>query len=127
MFRAPCYSPPGLSPKPSQLLPVGYAERELLAQRVVRNAGEFAQRLVDVFRTHADALLLARLQRLRVERDRELLLVGGADHPVSLDAAAEEKGRADRPVVLAVAGVVGRRPPHLALNDDDELVPDLQL
>ena len=56
----------------------------------------------------------------------ELLLVGGADDAVALDAPAQEHDRADGPVVLAVAVVVGRRAAHLALDDDDQLVANLQ-
>ena len=47
-----------------ELLLLGHAQRELLAQRVVGDAGEFAQRLVDVLGPHADALVLVELQRL---------------------------------------------------------------
>ena len=39
---------------------------------------------------------------------------------------AEEHDRADGPVVLAVALVVGRRAAHFALHDHDEFLADLQ-
>src|SRR5579863_6691651 len=97
---------------------------------MISNAGEFPQRLVDVLGTHADARALAliravirsfvwdlicvRLQRLRVERNGELLFAGCANHPVSLDAASQKHGRADRPVVFAISGVVVGRAPHLS-------------
>ena len=93
---------PLLSHEPSKAFPIAKAERKLFAERMVRNAGELAQRLVDVFGPHADALGFLELQRRRVDRDGELFLVRGTDHAVSLDAVTEEPGRTDRPVILAV-------------------------
>ena len=53
---------------------------------MVGDAGEFAQGVVDVLGADADALLPVAGQGLRIERDVELLLVGGADDAVALDA-----------------------------------------
>src|SRR5262245_1003981 len=115
------------APDAAEPVPGGDPERELLAQRVVGDARVLAERLVDVLRSDSIALLLVELERLRIDRDGELLFVGGSDDPVALDAAAQEQGRPDRPVVLAVARVVGRGPAHLALDDDHELLADLQI
>src|SRR5262245_8566889 len=105
-----------LTPERPQRILLRHAQRELLAERVVCDARVLAQGLVDVLGTHADAPVLVERERLRIDRDRELLLVGRADHAVALDAAAEKQDRADRPVILAVALVVVRRPAHLALD-----------
>src|ERR1043166_5382158 len=107
-FLFPSDAPERLAPELLEPILVGGSERELLAQRVIGDAGEFAQRLVDVLGPHADALVLVELQRRGAEGDGKLLSVGGANDAVAFDAAAEEHGGADRPVVLAVARVVVR-------------------
>src|SRR5262245_61432383 len=77
------------SPESAELFLVGHAERELLARRVVGDAGQLAQRLVNVLRPDAHALRLVELEHRRFERHRELLLVGRAEHAVALDALAD--------------------------------------
>ncbi len=69
---------------------------------------------------------LSSFRVLRIDRDRELLLVGRADDPIALDAVTEEQDRADRPVILAVALVVVRCPAHFTLDNDHKLLADLQ-
>src|SRR5215217_1882235 len=76
---------PRLAPEALELFSVGDAERKLLAEGVALDARQLAERQVQVLRTHADALLLVDRQRLRIQRDQELLLVRGAHHPVALD------------------------------------------
>src|SRR5437764_502019 len=114
------------APKAPEPLFVRQAKRELLAKRMLGDSREFTQCGVDVLGPHADALLLVEFQHAGIDRDRELLLVGGADHAVALDAAAEELHRADGPVVLAVARVVIWSAAHFALNDDVELLANLE-
>src|SRR5262249_24401696 len=114
------------APEAAEFLLLGDAEGELLRVRVFGNPRSLAQRLMDVFGPHANALLLVELQGGGIERYRELLLVGLADHAVPLDALAQEQRRADRPVILAVALVIVRGAAHLALNHDNQLLTNLE-
>src|SRR5690242_8276467 len=94
---------------------------------MVGDPGEVTQGAVDVLRAGANPLVPVAGQGPRIEGDVELPLVGGADDPVPLDPAAQEHDRPDGPVVLAVAGVVAGGPAHLALDDDDQAVANLQV
>src|SRR5688572_6655174 len=105
------------TPQPLQPLALGDAERELLAAGMLGDAGEFAERLVNVLGTDPHALFAVRGECLRVDRDVELPLVGRADHAVAANPPAEKHDRADRPMILAVPLVVRRCPSHLALDD----------
>jgi len=84
-----------------------------LLKGMVGDPGEFPQRRVNVFGPHANACLRVAGQTLGIDRDLELLLVGGADDAISLDSPTEKHDRADRPMVFAVIDRNFNPPPAL--------------
>src|SRR5687768_11883387 len=80
-----------------------------------------------MFGADADAGVTVSREGVRTQGDGELFFVGGADDAVAADAVAHEHDRPDRPMIFAFAVVIARRAAHLALDDDDKTVTDLQL
>src|SRR5205823_4109943 len=116
-----------LAPESLQAILVANTQGEPFAEGVVGNAGVLAKGGVNMLRPEPDAFLLVARQRLRIKQYMELLLIGGAQNPVALDGPAQEHDRADRPVVLAVAVVVVGGAAHLALDDYDQAVANLEI
>ena len=72
-------------------------------------------------RFEADAARIGR-EGLRIQRHRLELRVGAADHAVARDLGARAHDARDVPVILAVAGVVVRRPPEVGAHHDVDLI-----
>jgi hypothetical protein len=60
---------------------------------MLSDSRQFPQRHMEVFGPDADSLFTIGLQRLRIERNRELTVVGGADDSIPLDARPEKHDR----------------------------------